>query len=70
MADPTTTQLAERLGVSRRRTLDLLRTGKINGRQLANDIWLADSDAVARYEVSAHYLLSNPEKRGWSLWSV
>lgn len=50
----TTTQLAERLGVTRRRALDLLRADEIAGRQLVNGMWLADSDAVARYEVSAN----------------
>lgn len=53
MTDLTATQLSERLGVTRRRALDLLRTETITGRQLANGTWLADSDAVARYEVSA-----------------
>lgn len=54
MTDLTATQLAERLGVTRRRALDLLRAGEIAGRQLVNGTWLADSDAVARYEVSAN----------------
>lgn len=53
MVDLTATQLAERLGVTTRRARDLLRTETITGRQLANGTWLADSDAVARYEVSA-----------------
>lgn len=53
MTDLTATQLAERLGVTKRRALDLLRTEVILGRQLVNGTWLADSDAVARYEVSA-----------------
>ena len=53
MVDLTATQLAERLGVTTRRARDLLRTGEITGHQLANGTWLADSDAVARYEVSA-----------------
>lgn len=53
MTDLTATQLSERLGVTRSRALDLLRTETITGRQLANGTWLADSDAVARYEVSA-----------------
>lgn len=51
--DLTATQLAERLGVTTRRARDLLRTEEIAGRQLVNGTWLADSDAVARYEVSA-----------------
>lgn len=53
MVDLTATQLAERLGVTTRRARDLLRSEEITGRQLANGTWLADSDAVARYEVSA-----------------
>lgn len=53
MVDLTATQLAERLGVTTRRARDLLRSEEIAGRQLANGTWLADSDAVARYEVSA-----------------
>ena len=53
MVDLTATQLAERLGVTTRRARDLLRSERIAGRQLANGTWLADSDAVARYEVSA-----------------
>lgn len=50
MADLTATQLAERLGMTTRRARDLLRSEEIAGRQLANGMWLADSDAVARYE--------------------
>ena len=48
----TATQLSQRLGVTRRRALDLLRSETIGGRQLANGTWLTDSDAVARYEIS------------------
>lgn len=51
MSDLTATELAGRLGVTRRRAVDLLGSGEIAGRQLANGTWLADSDAVARYEV-------------------
>lgn len=54
MVDLTATQLAERLGVTTRRARDLLRSETITGRQLANGTWLADSDAVARYKVSAN----------------
>ena len=53
MVDLTATQLAERLGVTTRRARDLLRNEEIAGHQLANGTWLADSDAVARYEVTA-----------------
>lgn len=52
MADLAASQLAERLGVTKRRALDLLRSEVISGRQLANGTWLADADAVARYEIS------------------
>lgn len=51
MSDLTTTELAERLGVTRRRALDLLASGEIAGRQLASGAWLADGDSVSRYEV-------------------
>lgn len=53
MTDLTATQLSERLGITRRRALELLRSETIAGRQLANGMWLADLDAVARYEISA-----------------
>jgi len=53
MSDLTATELAERLGVTRQRALGLLRSGAIVGRRLASGAWLADSDAVARYEVTA-----------------
>jgi len=53
MSDLTATELAEHLGVTRQHALGLLGSGAITGRQLANGAWLADSDAVARYEVSA-----------------
>lgn len=53
LTDLTATQLADRLGVTKRRALDLLRTETIAGHQLVNGMWLADSDAVARYEISA-----------------
>lgn len=51
MSDLTATELADRLGVTRRRAVELLGSGEIAGRQLVNGTWLADSDAVARYEV-------------------
>jgi hypothetical protein len=53
MAELTAAQLAERLGVTSRRARDLLSSGVVAGHQLANRMWLADSDSVARYEVSA-----------------
>ncbi|MDR1213311.1 MAG: hypothetical protein LBK54_04375 [Propionibacteriaceae bacterium] len=53
MADLTATELADRLGVTRQRALGLLGSGVIAGRRLANGVWLADGDAVARYEVVA-----------------
>jgi hypothetical protein len=54
MADLTATQLATRLGVTTRRARDLLRSEVIAGHQLPNGMWLADSDSVARYEISAN----------------
>ncbi len=53
MADMTATELAVRLGVTRRRATDLLVTCSIDGRQLANGHWLADVDSVTRYESGA-----------------
>ncbi|WGD37220.1 hypothetical protein [Lysinibacter sp. HNR] len=53
MSDLTANQLAERLGITKRHALNLLSTQAIAGRRLANGIWLANSDAIARYEVNA-----------------
>lgn len=53
MADLTATELAERLGVTRQHALGLLRSGAIAGHRLASGAWLADGDAVARYEIAA-----------------
>lgn len=53
LTDLTASQLSERLGVTRRRALELLRSKTISGCQLANGTWLADPEAVARYEISA-----------------
>lgn len=53
MTDMTATELARRLGVSRRRATELLAMQAIAGRQLANGTWLADLESVARYEMSA-----------------
>lgn len=53
MTDLTATELATRLGVTRRRALALLSDGKISARRLANGAWLADADAVARFERTA-----------------
>lgn len=52
MTELTVTQLAERLGVTTRRARDLLDSGRVAGRQLANRTWLADSDSVLRYEAT------------------
>lgn len=54
MADLTATELASRLGVSRRHAVDLLANGAIDGRKLSSGAWLADADSVHRYEISAH----------------
>jgi hypothetical protein len=51
MSDLTATELAGRLGLTRRRVVELLSSGDISGRRLANGIWIADADAVARYEI-------------------
>ncbi len=48
MTDLTATELATRLGVTHRRALALLADGDISALRLANGIWLADADAVAR----------------------
>lgn len=53
MTDLTATELAGRLGVTRQHALTLLRSGRISGHRLASGTWLADSDAIARYEVAA-----------------
>jgi hypothetical protein len=53
MADMTATELAERLGVTRRRATALLASGAVTGRRLANGMWLADTDSVSRYESAA-----------------
>lgn len=52
MAELTSVELAERLGVTRRHAIDLLADGIIDGHQLASGAWLADSDSVARFEGS------------------
>ena len=53
MVDLTTSELADRLGVSSRHAVDLLARGIIDGRRLASGAWLVDSDSVARYESAA-----------------
>ena len=53
MTDLTATELATRLGVTRRRALALLAEGRISARRLANGAWLADADAVVRFERTA-----------------
>lgn len=53
MTDLTATELATRLGVSKRHATDLLATNVIAGRQLSSGAWLADSDSVAHYESAA-----------------
>mgnify|MGYP003397866564 FL=1 len=53
MVELTASELAARLGVSRRHASGLLGAGAIDGRQLSSGAWLADSDSVARYEVAA-----------------
>lgn len=53
MTELTANELATRLGVTHRRVLSLLADGRISARRLANGTWLADADAVARYELIA-----------------
>lgn len=53
MVDLTATELASRLGVSRRHAIDLLADGTIAGRKLSSGAWLANSDSVLYYETSA-----------------
>lgn len=53
MTDMTATELAERLGVTHRRATELLSSGAVAGRKLANGTWLADADSVTRYESAA-----------------
>jgi hypothetical protein len=53
MTDLTATELAECLGVTRQRALGLLGSGAIAGCRLASGAWLADGDAVVRYEIAA-----------------
>lgn len=53
MGDLTATELASRLGVTRRHAIDLLARGAINGHRLSSGAWLADADSVLRYENSA-----------------
>lgn len=50
MTDLTTSDLAARLGVTRRHATDLLISGAVDGRQLSSGMWLASNDAVVRYE--------------------
>jgi hypothetical protein len=48
----TAAELAARLSVTRRHATELLAAGAIDGRQLANGTWVADSDSVVRYETA------------------
>jgi hypothetical protein len=53
VTDLTATELASRLGISRRHAIDLLAEGAIDGHKLSSGAWLADADSVLRYETSA-----------------
>jgi hypothetical protein len=53
MPDLTASELAERLGVSRRHATELLSGGAIAGRRLSSGAWLADSDSALRHESSS-----------------
>lgn len=53
MTELTATELATRLGVSRRHAIDLLASGAIAGRQLSSGAWLANADSVLHFESAA-----------------
>jgi hypothetical protein len=53
MSELTVSELADRLGVTHRRARDVVSSGAIASRRLANGMWLADADSVTRYEIAA-----------------
>lgn len=53
MVELTATELAARLGISRRHAIDLLAHGSIAARKLSSGAWLASADSVVAYEASA-----------------
>jgi hypothetical protein len=72
MVDLTVAELAGRLGVTQRRANDIVSTGAVSARQLANGTWLIESDSVARYELrrkSSGRSLSPPTAWGL-LWEL
>ncbi len=48
--DMTVTEVAERLGITRRAVGYLLEDGSITGRRLTSGTWLVDADSVSRWE--------------------
>ncbi len=48
--DMTVTEVAERLGITRRAVTYLLDDGSITGRRLTSGTWIIDADAVSRWE--------------------
>lgn len=48
--DLTVTEVAERLGITRRGVIYLLDDGSIGGRRLTNGTWLIDAESVNRWE--------------------
>ncbi|MDU0366866.1 hypothetical protein RWH45_06535 [Microbacterium sp. KSW4-17] len=53
MAELTATELAARLGISRRHAVELVASGTIAGRKLSSGAWLADAASVLHYEAAA-----------------
>lgn len=53
MNDLTTSELAARLGITRRHATELVGSGAVDGRQLSSGQWLASADSVVRYESRA-----------------
>lgn len=72
MSELTATEFAAHLGVTRRRALEILASGAVEARRLANGLWLADADSVHRYELTQNGR-GRPLARGtaWALlWEL
>lgn len=69
MADWTSAQVAERLGLTQRRIVELLGDRRIAGRQMSDGTWLIDSDSVLRYE-NAHRGHAGREMSPASAWGL
>lgn len=61
MADLTTAEAAQRLGISSRQVRNLITHGDLDGRQLADGTWVLDSASL-----NAHQRRSNPQGRNWT----